>query len=87
MAPPQGCRHESSCLADVGEVSHMTVEDYEKIQQAGQDGYVMDPSSQLEKELSRHFCYVEVQGKSGFTAPVLVNKETKGWLDVLVSRR
>ena len=47
----------------------------------------MDPLSQLEKELSRHSCYVEFQGKHGITIPVLVNKETKGWLDVLVSRR
>ncbi|XP_041360486.1 uncharacterized protein LOC121376778 [Gigantopelta aegis] len=70
-----------------GEVSHMTIEVYAKIQTAGQDGFVMDHLSDLEKELSQHFCCVEVRGKRGMTVPVLMNKETKEWPDILMSCR
>ena len=58
-----------------GEVSHMSLEDYGKIQQAGHEGFVMDSLSTLEKNLSRYFYRVEVRGKRGNTVPVLLNKE------------
>ena len=70
-----------------GEVSHLSLDDYKKIQQAGHEGFFMDSLSDFEKNLSRHFYRVEVRGKRGNTVPVLLNKETKEWLDLLVALR
>jgi hypothetical protein len=47
----------------------------------------MNHLSPLEKQLSKYFSRVEVRGKRGKTVPLLMNTETKFWLDIIVSQR
>jgi len=70
-----------------GEVSHLLLEDYAKIHCGSDDGFVMANLSFLEKELSRYFSRVEIIGKRGNTVPLLMDSETKEWLDTVVSKR
>ena len=70
-----------------GEVSYLKLEEYQKIEQGGKDGFIMNHLSPLEKQLCKYFSRVEVRGKRGKTVPLLMNLETKGWLDIVVSQR
>ena len=70
-----------------GEVSQLSIEDFQKIHTAGKEGFVMEGLTKLEQKLCQHFYRLEVRGKRGNTVPILINSETKKWLDMLMVTR
>lgn len=70
-----------------GEVAQLTLHEISKLSKADEQGAVTEKLSPLEKKLNQYFFRIEVRGKRGSTVPILLNSETKDWLDLLVSKR
>ena len=69
-----------------GEASRITMMDYEKVS-ADQNEDIVTSLSPWERDLCKHLERVEIRGKRGRKVPVLLTKEMKSSLDVLVEAR
>jgi integrase len=70
-----------------GEVSKMTLKDYENKQLSNKEGNLDSCLSPFEKELCKLFYRSEIVGKRGRTVPVLFSKQAKENLDKLIEKR
>ncbi|XP_071853109.1 uncharacterized protein [Apostichopus japonicus] len=70
-----------------GEISKMSVDDYNSRCLPESMDYIYDSLSDFEKELCRTFKRVEIVGKKGRTVPVLLTKEMEESMSLLLSSR
>lgn len=70
-----------------GEVSKMTLSDYENRRSADVDGPVAETLTSLEKKLCDIMKRTEIKGKRGRTVPVLFCKQMVQYLDCLLENR
>ena len=71
----------------VGEVSKMTVSDYEKATVGDVHSDMMEHLSELEKQLCTRLTRVQVVGKCGTHVPILLTSSFKTALQVIMSKR
>lgn len=70
-----------------GEVSKMTLDDYDKKELSNTRGSLDGCLSQVEKELCKIFYRTEIIAKRGRISPVLFTKRVKTHLDLLIMKR